>query len=68
MRVPDDVRDSVASLSHALELPIDLDPKLESRRPMIRLDPSDDRHEWIDERYRVAWNLDVDELRSVVGA
>jgi predicted transcriptional regulator of viral defense system len=58
----------LASLSHALELPLDLDPKLESRRPMIQLDPSDDRQEWVDERYRVAWNLDVDELRAVVGA
>jgi len=58
----------LASLSHALELPLDLDPKLEPRRPIIQLDPSDDRREWVDERYRVAWNLDVDELRSVVGA
>jgi len=58
----------LASLSHALELPLDLDPKLEPRRPIIQLDPSDDRRKWVDERYRVAWNLDVEELRSVVAA
>ena len=58
----------LASLSHALDLPLDLEPKLQPGRPVIRLDPSDDRREWVDERYRVAWNLDVDELRSVVGA
>jgi predicted transcriptional regulator of viral defense system len=58
----------LASLSEALELPLDLDPRLPARRPVIRLDPSDSRVEWLDERYRVAWNVDADELRSVVGS
>lgn len=58
----------LASLSYALQLPLDLNPKLEPRRPIIKLDPSDDRRKWVDERYRVAWNVDVEELRSVVGA
>ncbi len=57
----------LASLSDALELPFDLDPQLAPRRPIIPLDPADHRHEWVDERYRVAWNVGVDELRSVVG-
>lgn len=58
----------LASLSYALQLPLDLETKLEPRRPIIKLDPSDDRRKWVDERYRVAWNVDVEELRSVVGA
>ena len=58
----------LASLSHALELPLELDPPLPPRRPFIQLDPSDNRQEWLDERYRVAWNVDVDELRSVVSS
>jgi len=58
----------LASLSHALDLPLDLEPKLEPRRPIIQLDPSDDRHKWVDDRFRVGWNLDLDELRSVVGS
>jgi predicted transcriptional regulator of viral defense system len=58
----------LASLSQALELPLNLDPRLAPRRPFIRLDPSDNRQAWLDQRYRVAWNLDVDELRSVVGS
>lgn len=57
----------LASMSHALELPLGLDPQLASRRPIIQLDPRDERVEWLDERYRVAWNVDVDELRSIVG-
>lgn len=58
----------LASLSQALELPLDIDPRLTPRRPFIQLDPSDNRQEWLDERYRVAWNVDVDELRSVVSS
>jgi predicted transcriptional regulator of viral defense system len=56
----------VASISVALALPLDIKPKVTSRKPVIRLDPRDDRVEWIDETFRVAWNLTVDELRSVV--
>jgi predicted transcriptional regulator of viral defense system len=58
----------LASLSQALELPLNLDPRLAPRRPFIQLDPSDNRQEWLDERYRVAGNVDVDELRSVIGS
>ncbi len=57
----------LASLSQVLELPLDLDPQLAPRRPIIQLDPADHRQEWVDERYRVAWNVGVDELRSAVG-
>jgi predicted transcriptional regulator of viral defense system len=56
----------LGSLSRALDLPLDVDPKVAPRRPIIRLDPRDARTTWVDERYRVAWNVDVDELRSVV--
>lgn len=58
----------LASLSHALDLPLGLEPRLEPRRPIVRLDPSDERKDWVDERFRVAWSVGVDELRSVVGA
>ncbi len=58
----------LASLIRALELPLDLDPRLPPRRPFIQLDPTDDRQVWRDERYRVVWSVDVDELRSVVGS
>jgi predicted transcriptional regulator of viral defense system len=57
----------LASLTQALELPLDLDPQLPPRRPFIQLDPSDNGQEWLDDRYRVAWNVDVEQLRSVVG-
>jgi predicted transcriptional regulator of viral defense system len=57
----------LASLAGALNLPLALDPSVERRRPIIRLDPRDDPVEWVDETYRVAWNVTVDELRAVVG-
>lgn len=57
----------LASLTHALELPLDLDPHLTARQPVVQLDPRDKRTKWLDERYRVAWNVDVAELRAVVG-
>jgi len=56
----------LASLARALELPLTLNPRVDRRQPVIRLDPRDDRVEWIDEALRVAWNVTVDELRAVV--
>jgi predicted transcriptional regulator of viral defense system len=56
----------LASLAHALVLPLGLDPKVGHRQPVIRLDPRDDHVEWIDSQYRVAWNTTIDELRAVV--
>jgi hypothetical protein len=56
----------IASLAYALETPFPLVPSVESRQPMIRLDPGDDHTEWLDLRFRVAWNVTVDELRAVV--
>lgn len=57
----------LASLAQALGLDLGLDPKVGPRRPIIRLDPRDDHVEWTDDRYRVAWNTQADELRAVVG-
>lgn len=56
----------LASLGHALSLPLAVEPEVERQQPVVRLDPRDDRTEWIDERFRVSWNRSVDELRSVV--
>jgi predicted transcriptional regulator of viral defense system len=56
----------IASLAHALDLPLALDPRVGADRPVIRLDPDDDHVEWVDARYRVAWNVTVKELRNVV--
>jgi len=56
----------LASLAEALELTLHLEPRLASKRPVIQMDPGDDRVEWVDERYRVAWNVSVDELHAVV--
>lgn len=57
----------IASLAHALDLPLSLDPEVGKRQPVIRLDQRDDRVEWTDSRYRVAWNTTIDELQAVVG-
>jgi predicted transcriptional regulator of viral defense system len=57
----------LASLAQALKLPLHLEPKVGRRQPVIRLDPRDDRLEWVDGTFRVAWNVTVDELRAVVG-
>lgn len=57
----------LASLAHALDLPLSLDPAVGKRQPVIRLDPRDDQVEWTDANFRVAWNMTVDELRAVVG-
>jgi len=56
----------LASLAHALELPIELESEVSSARPVIRLDPKDDRVEWVDEAMRVAWSTSVEELRAVI--
>jgi predicted transcriptional regulator of viral defense system len=57
----------IASLAHALDLPLSLDPAVDRGQPVIRLDPRDDRVEWTDRRFRVAWNTPIDELRAIVG-
>ncbi len=56
----------LASLAHWLNLPLAIDPVVDRGKPIIRLDPRDDHIEWADSRYRVAWNVNVDELRAVV--
>ncbi|MGA2805704.1 MAG: hypothetical protein ABSF89_15175 [Acidimicrobiales bacterium] len=56
----------LASLARALDLTLDLGPKVSSARPIIRLDPQNDHIEWIDSAMRVAWSTSVDELRAVV--
>lgn len=56
----------LASLAHALELPIELETEVSSSRPIIRLDPQDDRNEWVDRATRVAWSTSVEELRAVI--
>jgi predicted transcriptional regulator of viral defense system len=57
----------LASLAQALALPLGLELRVAPRQPVIRLEPRDDRVEWVDSAYRVAWNTTVDELRAVVG-
>lgn len=57
----------LASLAHALDLPLALDPAAGKRQPVIRLDGRDDHIEWTDGRFRVAWNTSIDELQAVVG-
>jgi predicted transcriptional regulator of viral defense system len=56
----------LASLTRALELPLTLNTQVDRRQPIIRLDPREDRIEWIDATLRVAWNRTVDEVRAVV--
>ena len=56
----------LASLARALALPLALEPHVDPRQPIIRLDPRTDRVEWIDDTLRVAWSTTVNELRAVV--
>lgn len=56
----------LASMARALGLPLDLGPAVGCRRPVIGLDPRDDRVEWTDRDLRVAWNTTADELRAAV--
>jgi predicted transcriptional regulator of viral defense system len=56
----------LALLARALDLPLDLGPRVSPTRPIIRLDPRDDHIEWIDRDMRVAWSTSVDELRAGV--
>jgi hypothetical protein len=56
----------LASLARALELPLTLSTRVDRRQPVIRLDPREDRVEWVDETLRVAWNRTVGEVRAVV--
>jgi predicted transcriptional regulator of viral defense system len=58
----------LASLADALAVPFPLPLEVDKRRPVIHLDPRDDRVEWIDGRYRVAWNTTINELRAVIGS
>lgn len=57
----------LASIATSLQLPLTLDPDVSKRQPLIRLDPRDDRIAWTDSRFRVAWNMTIDELQAVVG-
>lgn len=58
----------LASIAGALGLPVQLAPVMGPRQPLIRLDPKDDHQEWIDRRFRVAWNISPDEAWGVVGS
>jgi predicted transcriptional regulator of viral defense system len=57
----------LASLAAALHLPLALSPEVGKRQPFIRLDPRDKRVAWTDKRFRVAWNMTIDELLAGVG-
>jgi predicted transcriptional regulator of viral defense system len=57
----------LASLTHALDLPLALNPEVSKSQPMIRLDPRDPRDVWIDSVLKVAWSVSVEELRAVIG-
>ena len=56
----------LVSMARALGLPLDLAPDVGRRRPVIGLDPRDDRVQWTDSDLRVAWNTTADELQAVV--
>jgi predicted transcriptional regulator of viral defense system len=56
----------LASLAHALDLPLHLNPEVGPRQPVIHLDPRDERSAWSDSVFRVKWNVSIDELRSVI--
>jgi predicted transcriptional regulator of viral defense system len=56
----------LASLARALDLSLDLAPSVGSRQKIIRLDPSNEQVAWIDDAFRVAWNVTADELRAVI--
>lgn len=58
----------LASIAKALGVPVQLDPAVGPRQPLIRLDPRDDHDEWIDRHFRVAWNISPDEAWGVVGS
>jgi hypothetical protein len=50
-----------------LDLPLRLAPTTWPRHPVVRLDPRDEHIAWVDTTFRVAWHLNPDELRAVVG-
>jgi predicted transcriptional regulator of viral defense system len=54
------------SLARALNLPLHLEPHLKHGQPIVRLDPRDDRVEWIDQEARVSWPLTLGELDAAV--
>ena len=56
----------LASIATSLHMPLTLRPEVRERQPLIRLDPRDDRIVWTDPRFRVAWNMTIDELQAVV--
>ncbi|MHB1502352.1 MAG: type IV toxin-antitoxin system AbiEi family antitoxin domain-containing protein [Candidatus Dormibacteria bacterium] len=56
----------LASLAQVLELPLHLAPAVASRQPVVHLDPRDEHVIWVDDTFRVAWNLSADELQAVV--
>jgi hypothetical protein len=49
------------------DLPLGLHPMVEERQSRIRLDPRESEVVWTDDRFKVAWNTTVDELRAVIG-
>lgn len=56
----------LASISTALQLPLNLAPEVNSWQQIIRLDPRDDHVAWTDTKFRVDWNTTIDELQAVV--
>jgi predicted transcriptional regulator of viral defense system len=57
----------LASLSRALDIPLQFDPLVGTNKPLIQLEPRDPRDVWIDKTFRVSWNVTVDELKAVIG-
>jgi predicted transcriptional regulator of viral defense system len=56
----------LATIGHTLGLSLPLNPKVSAKRPIIKLDPREERVEWVDHRFRVAWNLTAQELANAV--
>jgi predicted transcriptional regulator of viral defense system len=57
----------LASLAQVLDLPLQLAPTVGRRQSIVRLAPGDDKAAWVDNGFRVAWNISADELRAVAG-
>jgi predicted transcriptional regulator of viral defense system len=57
----------LASLVDNLNLPLTLSPEVDRRRPIVPMDRRENRVEWVDEKFRVAWNVSVEELSAVAG-
>jgi predicted transcriptional regulator of viral defense system len=57
----------LASLAHELDLPLKLDPRVNTNQSVIRLDPRDKRNVWTDSEFKVMWNISAEEMQAVIG-